>query len=243
MVKKFGLIKNTKYLLAVLSLTSAFYGKAGAQTTEEDYQQGLKYLVAGNVQESVRLFKKALQLKKKFWEAYQSLGNAYEKLGLMDDALDNYNKSLKLNPQNETLQLLASGLKADQESILPDKGVRFIPPIKPDSKLEVNLFYSFPGWLGTPADANVWNQTMGFGLWIGYALDGGSSWEPGLIITFTALIPWRLSANMEMTTSAAPLLREAVPSKLKRYSIPQGQYRYRARPLPALCLRRNGDYE
>lgn len=37
----------------------------------------------------------------KFWNAYDSLGEAYTKAGQEDSAIENYEKSIELNPQNQ----------------------------------------------------------------------------------------------------------------------------------------------
>lgn len=37
----------------------------------------------------------------KFWNAYDSIGEAYMKAGQKDLAIENYQKSVELNPQNQ----------------------------------------------------------------------------------------------------------------------------------------------
>jgi len=51
--------------------------------------------------EAVELFKMCVQLFPDWWNSYDSLGDAYVKTGQVSLAIDNYKKSLELNPKND----------------------------------------------------------------------------------------------------------------------------------------------
>lgn len=64
-------------------------------------QLGYHFLLAGNIQDSLPVFKLEVQDYPKYWNAYDSLGEAYMKAGQKDLAIENYEKSVALNPKNQ----------------------------------------------------------------------------------------------------------------------------------------------
>jgi tetratricopeptide (TPR) repeat protein len=50
---------------------------------------------------AIEAFKIEVQDYPKYWNAYDSLGEAYLKAGQKDLAIENYQKSVELNPQNQ----------------------------------------------------------------------------------------------------------------------------------------------
>lgn len=64
-------------------------------------QLGYRFLQEGKVKEAVRLFTLNVISYPDSWNVYDSLGEAYLKDGQTDNAVNNYEKSLKLNPGNE----------------------------------------------------------------------------------------------------------------------------------------------
>lgn len=64
-------------------------------------QLGYRYLQEGKINEAVRLFTLNTISYPDSWNVYDSLGEGYLKDGLTDQAINNYKKSLELNPENE----------------------------------------------------------------------------------------------------------------------------------------------
>lgn len=57
-------------------------------------------------------FQRAVEADPSDWQSYEDLGNAHMKLGENGLALDAYNQSLRLHPDNPTLQTLVESLKS-----------------------------------------------------------------------------------------------------------------------------------
>ena len=68
----------------------------------ESYVNGWGYQVLrqGQPQQALELFKLNVSLFPKGWNAYDSLAETYETLGAHQPAIDNYRRSLRLNPKN-----------------------------------------------------------------------------------------------------------------------------------------------
>jgi len=64
-------------------------------------QLGYHLLRSGHKQESVQVFKRNVEDYPKSWNVYDSLGEAYMSVGEKDLAIQNYEKSIELNPKNE----------------------------------------------------------------------------------------------------------------------------------------------
>ncbi len=62
---------------------------------------GYHFLFSGQTESAVQAFKIGVQDYPKYWNAYDSLGEAYLKAGHRDLAIQNYQKSIELNPQNQ----------------------------------------------------------------------------------------------------------------------------------------------
>lgn len=58
-------------------------------------------LFAGNVADAVRVFKLEVQEYRKYWNAYDSLGEAYMDAKQNDLAIQNYEMSVTLKPDNQ----------------------------------------------------------------------------------------------------------------------------------------------
>jgi predicted transcriptional regulator YdeE len=70
---------------------------------EEGTLNGLGYglLFAGKESDAVTVFQKNAQEYPQSWNVYDSLAEAYTKVGKKDLAIENYEKSLQLNPKND----------------------------------------------------------------------------------------------------------------------------------------------
>ena len=64
-------------------------------------QLGYSLLFGGKNDEAIQAFKLEVQDYPKFWNAYDSLGEAYMKAGQKALAIENYRKSIDLNPKNQ----------------------------------------------------------------------------------------------------------------------------------------------
>ena len=73
---------------------------------------GYNLLEGGKVQEAIELLKLNVKLYPTSWNAYDSLGEAYLKAGNTELAVQNYAKSVELNPKNETGIAALKKLKA-----------------------------------------------------------------------------------------------------------------------------------
>jgi CubicO group peptidase (beta-lactamase class C family) len=59
------------------------------------------FLFAGQTDAAIQIFQLEVHDYPKFWNAYDSLGEAYLKAGQKELAIQNYEKSVELNPQNQ----------------------------------------------------------------------------------------------------------------------------------------------
>jgi CubicO group peptidase (beta-lactamase class C family) len=77
-------------------------GSFSPYTLDENTLIGPAYhfLFAGQTDAALRIFQLEVQDYPKYWNAYDSLGEAYLKAGKKELAIQNYQKSVDLNPQN-----------------------------------------------------------------------------------------------------------------------------------------------
>ncbi len=101
MISRFGI------LLICLSFVSSVW----AATPLEDFNTGFRFYGEGNYNSAVEYCKKAVDANPKYWQAYQTMGNAYYKMGKLDDAQTAYQKSLEINPENPGLHQFVDSLK------------------------------------------------------------------------------------------------------------------------------------
>ena len=62
---------------------------------------GYKFLNENKIQEAMTIFKLNVETYPDSWNVYDSLGEAYMKNGDKDLAIQNYEKSIVMNPNNE----------------------------------------------------------------------------------------------------------------------------------------------
>ena len=65
----------------------------------------------GKLKEAIELFKINVQLYPQSWNVYDSLGEAYANSGDTALAVQNYEKSVQLNPNNDTGKAALAKLK------------------------------------------------------------------------------------------------------------------------------------
>jgi tetratricopeptide (TPR) repeat protein len=99
-----------KIVSQVTVLTGAF--EDTPENLEASFNtNGYRLLAAGKVNEAIEVFKLNVQLFPKSWNAYDSLGEAYAKAGNKPLAIQNYEKSVQLNPKNEAGKAALAKLK------------------------------------------------------------------------------------------------------------------------------------
>ena len=64
-------------------------------------QIAYRLLFAGKTDEALRVFKLQVRDYPNYWNSYDSIGEAYMKAGQRDLAIQNYEKSIELNPKNQ----------------------------------------------------------------------------------------------------------------------------------------------
>jgi tetratricopeptide (TPR) repeat protein len=94
-------------VVAALSLTLDGAGGAAAQSksvvspeAEQLNDSDLEHFKKKEYEGSIRLFREALQLQPEFPEALDNLGKALDATGKDDEALSDFDKALKLAPQD-----------------------------------------------------------------------------------------------------------------------------------------------
>ncbi len=88
-------------LLPVTTVASgggANQGITFAETSKSLYDKGVKADKAGDEKSALQYFQKALELDKNNPEILNMLAHSQRKLGLIDEALENYWKALKIKP-------------------------------------------------------------------------------------------------------------------------------------------------
>jgi tetratricopeptide (TPR) repeat protein len=72
---------------------------------------GYDLLAAKKMDEAIEVFKLNVKLFPDSWNTYDSLGEAYAAAGNKKDAIENYEKSVKLNPKSESGKAVLAKLK------------------------------------------------------------------------------------------------------------------------------------
>jgi CubicO group peptidase (beta-lactamase class C family) len=98
------LVANTKGPQAVITRYSELKkaGSASAYDVDENtlIPLGYHFLFSGQTDAAIQIFQLEVEDYPKYWNAYDSLGEALLKAGQKDSAIKNYEKSIELNPQN-----------------------------------------------------------------------------------------------------------------------------------------------
>jgi CubicO group peptidase (beta-lactamase class C family) len=99
------LVANFKSPQAVLARYDELKkaGSSSPYVTDENtlIQLAYMFLSSGQTEEAIQTFKLQVQDYPKYWNSYDSLGEAYLKAGQKELAIENYEKSVELNPQNQ----------------------------------------------------------------------------------------------------------------------------------------------
>jgi tetratricopeptide (TPR) repeat protein len=113
---------------------------ASAQWTLKDQPEeainraGYALMTSGKVTEAIELLNMNVRLYPQSWNAYDSLGEAYAKAGKTALAIQNYEKSVQLNPKNDTgvaaLKML-KGKEGTRSRRLPGRLGQTVRPHRP----------------------------------------------------------------------------------------------------------------
>lgn len=72
---------------------------------------GYNYLGAGKLETAIDILKWNVQAFPTSWNVYDSLGEAYKAAGETKLSIENYEKSIELNPENEAGRKILTELK------------------------------------------------------------------------------------------------------------------------------------
>ena len=99
-------------------------GREGLQRTPERVAAGYKLLGEGKVDQAIAVFQLAAAEHPESYNVYDSLGEAYMVGGQVDAAIENYAKSLELNPDNANAAEKLKELRATRGQAGPSPGAR-----------------------------------------------------------------------------------------------------------------------
>ncbi len=134
-------------VLLYLLTTHAF-----AVDERKDYRTGLDLYRQGQYAQAETLFQSAALADPSFWQAYQALGQCEYQLGNRPGALAAFEKSLKIHPDNPSLQNFTDKIRQTMAPAEPIReGARPVSSIGMSAKPIVN-----PGSLMKPAFAQVY---------------------------------------------------------------------------------------
>jgi len=84
-------MKTAKYLFVLFLLLLP--GIAFSQNAKKFYKTGEEFILTGNFKDAIDQFTKALDLQPDFADAYLARANAYEKIGMLKEAAEDYDRS------------------------------------------------------------------------------------------------------------------------------------------------------
>ena len=92
---------NDWKIASSVSVLTGSYPDTPANIEDRIVTMGYFLLEGGKTAEAVDMIKLLVRLYPQSWNAYDSLGEAYAAAGQKDLAIQNYEKSVQLNPKNE----------------------------------------------------------------------------------------------------------------------------------------------
>lgn len=105
------------WLWLLLSLGVPLTAYAATQQAQEYDDLGMALYRQGLYAKSIPYFQNAVQADPQDWEGYENLGNAYFKINANTDALNAYQKSLQINPDNSTLENIVQTLQTNNTPV------------------------------------------------------------------------------------------------------------------------------
>jgi hypothetical protein len=126
----------------VFSVFSFLPSAAQSQPVDADYQRGLTFYNQSQFDEAISVTKGIVQSNPNYWQAYVLMGYAYARERKFQEAYDACQMSLKINPNNPTVQnfmstsLLPLLPKPQNQTVTPNLIVSDKPlPSKPQAEL------------------------------------------------------------------------------------------------------------
>jgi hypothetical protein len=150
-------MKRFLYLTGILF----WAGCLSAGAVQQNERLGEALFDAGKYPEAIHYFKKGLAHDPKNWRVWQSMGDAYSRLNLNDDALKAYGNSLKIHPSNpEVSGEIKSLSRSIPPSTVPVAAIAPEPPPVIANRWETDLKVIFPGYWGNTVDRNIWKNNF-----------------------------------------------------------------------------------
>jgi tetratricopeptide (TPR) repeat protein len=87
--------KSLSPIVVILVLMASI---AWGLSEEEWFNEGYRASEAGNLDEAIRCYKKAIAIDPHYAPAYNNLGGIYGKKGMLDDAIVAYNQAIDIDP-------------------------------------------------------------------------------------------------------------------------------------------------
>ena len=84
-------------MAALLAACQAWAAEVG--TAQYYYEQGDEHFKAGNLDQAITDYTRALEINPRYDVAYNNRGIAYRQKGQYDQAISDYNRALKINPR------------------------------------------------------------------------------------------------------------------------------------------------
>jgi TolA-binding protein len=85
----------------ITTLPQSYTGNVNNIAESDINNAGYNLIAAKRLDEAIEVFKLNVKLYPNSWNTYDSLGEAYALAGNKKMAIENYEKSVKLNPQSE----------------------------------------------------------------------------------------------------------------------------------------------
>ena len=125
----------------LLALSCPAWAGRKVSQDEKDYRKGLDLYKAGRYEEAITRFRWAIDENWAFWQCYQMVGYCLFELREKDGALDAFEQSLKIHPENAPLWKVYQDLKTGALEV-PVRPVeaQFHPAGPP---VELQTYYSF----------------------------------------------------------------------------------------------------
>jgi len=148
---------------------------AHAITSDTAYQAGLALYDQGHWQQSIEEETEAVRLDPENWKAYQVLGYDYYRLDNEQMALDAFDKSININPDNvpleEFLNTISSVKQAKRDATQEIASVA--PPLK--GIMDLHNFIYIDGGFGVPVSPTDFTSVRNVGYSFGVGLGGALS--------------------------------------------------------------------
>jgi tetratricopeptide (TPR) repeat protein len=105
-------VNNEWKTVALINTNPQSYETNTDHAIEYDINEiGYRFLAAKRYKEAIEVFKTNIKLYPNMWNTYDSLGEAYMMSGDKKMAIENYEKSMKLNPKSESGKAALAKLK------------------------------------------------------------------------------------------------------------------------------------